>query len=127
MLCRSNDTATTEIYTLSLHALEAFLSPDLPLMPRMRAFNGPDDTTWGVEVQNPGASNAVVVFRHPDGQTGRFDRYAWYISRGSESQNVTGRLNKRAVLDSLGDADLQRLFRRSMPVSTDRSPATDIG
>jgi len=96
-------------------------------MPRMRAFNGPDDTTWGVEVQNPGASNAVVVFRHPDGQTGRFDRYAWYISRGSESQNVTGRLNKRAVLDSLGDADLQRLFRRSMPVSTDRSPATDIG
>ena len=93
----------------------------------MRAFTGPDSTMWGVEVQNPGASNAVVVFRHPDRQTTRLDRYAWYITHGSESQNVTGRLNKRAVLDSLADADLQRLFRRSMPVSTDRSPATDIG
>ncbi|HEX5073568.1 MAG TPA: hypothetical protein VFW03_10200 [Gemmatimonadaceae bacterium] len=96
-------------------------------MPRIRAFTGPDNTTWGVEVQNPGASNAVVVFRHPDGRTARLDRYAWYIARGAESQNVIGRLNKRAVLDSLGDADLQRLFRRSMPVSTGRSPATDIG
>ena len=90
-------------------------------MPRMRAFTRPDGTNWGVEVQNPGASNAVVVFRHPDGQTSRLDRYAWYITGGPESQNVTGRLNKRSVLDSLGDADLQRLFRRSMPVSTDRS------
>src|SRR5262252_3309778 len=71
---------------------------ELPYMPRMRAFTGPDNTTWGVEVQNPGASNAVVVFRHPDGQTARLDRYAWYITRGSESQNVTGRLNKHAVL-----------------------------
>lgn len=96
-------------------------------MPRMRAFTGPDSTMWGVEVQNPGASNAVVLFRHLDGQTARLDRYAWYITRGSESQNVTGRLNKRAVLDSLGDADLQRLFRRSMPVSTDRSPAPGLG
>ena len=96
-------------------------------MARMCAFTGPDGSTWGVEVQNPGASNAVVIFRHPDGSTARSDRYAWYITRGSESQNVTGRLNKHAVLDSLGDADLQRLFRRSMPVSTDRSPAPDIG
>jgi len=83
----------------------------------MRAFTGPDGTTWGVEVQNPGSSNAIVVFRHADG----LDRYAWYITRGSESQNVTGRLNRRTVLDSLADADLQRLFRRSMPVSTDLS------
>jgi hypothetical protein len=94
-------------------------------MARMRAVTGPDGTTWGVEVQNPGSSNAVVVFRHPDGHTGRFDRYAWYITRGSESQNVTGRLNKRAVLDSLGDVDLQRLFRRSMPVSTNRTAPTE--
>ena len=95
-------------------------------MSRMRAFNGPDGTTWGVEVQNPGASNAVVVFRHPDGETTGLHRYAWYITSGAESQNVTGRLNRRAVLDSLADADLQRLFRRSMPVSTDRrgTPAT---
>jgi hypothetical protein len=92
----------------------------------MRAFTGPDGTTWGVEVQNPGASNAVVLFRHPDGDTTRLHRYAWYITRGAESQNVTGRLNKRDVLDSLTDADIQRLFRRSMPVSTNRrtAPAT---
>ena len=98
-------------------------SPVTPVLPmaRMRAFTGPDGTNWGVEVQNPGASNAVVAFRHPDGQNARLDRYAWYITRGPESQNVTGRLNKRTVLDSLGDPDLQRLFRRSMPVSTDRS------
>jgi hypothetical protein len=86
----------------------------------MRAFTGPDGTTWGVEVQNPGASNAVVVFRHPDGDTTRLHRYAWYITRGAESQNVTGRLDRRDVLDSLDDSDLQRLFRRSMPVSTNR-------
>lgn len=92
----------------------------------MRAFNGPDGTTWGVEVRNPGASNAVVVFRHPDGDTTRLHRYAWYLTGGAESQNVTGRLNTGAVLDSLADADIQRLFRRSMPVSTNRrgTPAT---
>lgn len=94
-------------------------------MARMRGFTAPDGTTWGVEVRNPGASNAVVVFRHPDADTTRRDRYAWYITGGAESQNVTGRLNTRAVLDSLADADIQRLFRRSMPVSTARgTPAT---
>ena len=95
-------------------------------MSRMRAFNGPDGTTWGVEVRNPGASNAVVVFRHLDGDSTRLDRYAWYITGGAESQNVTGRLNPGAVLDSLADADIQRLFRRSMPVSTNPrgAPAT---
>jgi hypothetical protein len=94
-------------------------------MARMRAFNGPDGTTWGVEVRNPGASNAVVVFRHPDGDTTRHDRYAWYITGGAESQNVTGRLNPSAVLDSLADTDIKRLFRRSMPVSRARGePAT---
>lgn len=91
----------------------------------MRTFTGPDGTTWKVDVQSPGASNIIVVFRHPDARTTRLDRYAWHISRGPESQNVTARLNKKAVLDSLGDADVQRLFRRSMPVSTVRAPSTD--
>jgi hypothetical protein len=62
----------------------------------------------------------MVVFRHPDGRTAQLNRYAWYITRGAEAHDVTARLDKRAVLDSLGDADIQRLFRRSMPVSTDR-------
>jgi hypothetical protein len=86
----------------------------------MRAFTGPDGTNWTVEVQSPGSSNAMVVFRHPNGQTSRLDRYAWYISPGAEAHDVTARLNQRQVLDSLGDADIRRLFRRSMPVSTDR-------
>ena len=62
----------------------------------------------------------MVVFRHPDARTTRLDRYAWYISRGAESQDVTARLNKKTVLDSLGDPDVQRLFRRSMPITTAR-------
>jgi hypothetical protein len=86
----------------------------------MRSFNGPDGTVWRVEVKSPGSSNAMVVFRHPDGRTTRFDRYAWYISRGAEVHDVTARLDRKSVLDSLGDADVARLFRRSMPVSTDR-------
>ena len=89
-------------------------------MAKSRSFTGPDGTSWKVEIQSPGSSNAMVLFRHPDGRTARLDRYAWYITRGAEAHDVTARLNKGAVLDSLADADVQRLFRRSMPVSTDR-------
>ena len=87
----------------------------------MRSFTGPDGTTWRVEVRSPGSSNAMVLFRHPDGSTTRLDRYAWYLNRGSESQDVSARLDRGAVLKSLADADLQRLLRRSMPVSTART------
>jgi hypothetical protein len=86
----------------------------------MRAFTSPDGTVWRVVIQSPGSSNAVVLFRHPDGRTARRDRYAWYISRGAEALDVTARLDKTAVLNSLGDQDVARLFRRSMPVSTER-------
>jgi len=86
----------------------------------MRVFTGPDGTNWSVEVQSPGASNAMVVFRHPDGRTGRRDRYAWYITRGGEALDVTARLDKRAVLEALTDDEVRRLFRRSMPISTTR-------
>ena len=89
-------------------------------MARVREFVGPNGIKWRVEVQNPGSSNAMVVYRHPDGRTARLDRYAWFITHGAEAHDVTARLDKRVVLDSLGDADVQRLFRRSMPVSTDR-------
>jgi len=65
----------------------------------------------------------MVLFRHPDRGTTRLHRYAWYITRGNEAHDVTARLDKKAVLDSLGDSDFARLFRRSMPVSTNRSPA----
>lgn len=90
----------------------------------MVTFTGPDGTSWSVEVTNPGASNAMVVFRHPNGRTARLDRYAWYITRGAEAQDVTARLDRKAVLQSLTEADLRRLFRRSMPISTVRPAPT---
>jgi hypothetical protein len=87
-----------------------------------RQFTSPDGTPWRVDVTSPGSSNAMVVFRHPNARTTELDRYAWFISRGAEATDVTARLNKGRVLESLADADLQRLFRRSMPVTTSRRP-----
>lgn len=87
-----------------------------------RSFTSPDGTPWRVEVTSPGSSNAMVVFRHPDGRSTAFDRYAWFISHGAEATDVTARLNKGRVLESLADADIARLFRRSMPVTTSRRP-----
>jgi hypothetical protein len=83
----------------------------------MRAFAGPDGTTWGVDVMLPGSSNAMVVFRHPDAATSRRDRYNWFISTGPEARSVTSRLSPQRVLDQIDDATLTRLFQRSMPVS----------
>ena len=84
----------------------------------MRVFESADGVRWGVEVSNPGASNAIVRFRHPNGLAASLDRYNWYISHGPEARSVTARLEAKDVLKSLSDADLVRLFRRSMPVST---------
>ena len=83
----------------------------------MKHFASPDGVLWGVEVQNPGSSNAMVLFRHPDGQSSRKDRYNWYISKGPEARSVTSRLSSQKVLDSLDDDSLAALFRRSMRVS----------
>ena len=85
----------------------------------MRSYEAPDGTRWGVEIRTPGASNAMVVFHHPDGRSSRRNRYAWHLWSGAEARDVTARLKRPQVLDSLGDADLARLFRRSMPVSTE--------
>ena len=86
----------------------------------MRSFRGPDGTNWGVEVQVPGASNAMIVFHHPDGETARNERYAWEIWSGPESRSVTSRVAPEKVMESLTDEKLQLLFRRSMPVSNQR-------
>jgi hypothetical protein len=83
----------------------------------MKTFTSPDGVLWKVVVQNPGSSNAMVVFRHPDGESSRKDRYNWYISKGPEARSVTARLSTQKVLDSLDDSALARLFRRSMRVS----------
>jgi len=83
----------------------------------MKTYASPDGVLWGIEVQNPGSSNAMVVFRHPDGHSSRKDRYNWYISKGPEARSVTSRLSEKKVLDSLDDGALAQLFRRSMRVS----------
>ena len=83
----------------------------------MRAYRSPDGTHWGVEARAPGASNIMVVFRHPDASTSRLNRYAWINWKGTESRDVAARLDEKAALDALSDAEIARLFRRSMPIA----------
>ena len=83
----------------------------------MKSWRSPDGINWKVEVDLPGSSNAMVIFRHPDGASSRQDRYNWYLTNGPEARSVTSRLLKAKVLDSLSDDDLARLFRRSMRIS----------
>jgi hypothetical protein len=84
----------------------------------MKPFQGPDGTAWGVEVQSPSSSNAMVVFHHPNGTTARLDRYAWYQEEGPQANDVTARLDPRQLLAHLSDGVIARLFRRSMPINT---------
>lgn len=88
---------------------------------QIKPFRGPDGTNWGVEVQVPGASNAMIVFHHPGGRTARLDRYAWEIWNGPESRSVTSRVSIDKIMQSLTDEKLRGLFRRSMPVSNELS------
>ena len=82
-----------------------------------RTFHAPDGTVWGVEIDLPGSSNAMIIFRHPDGNTTRKDRYNWVISTGPEARSVTSRLDPVRVLEGLEDEEIAALFRRSMSVS----------
>ena len=83
----------------------------------MKIWRSPDGTTWAIDVDLAGSSNAMVLFRHPAGRTSRLDRYNWYISNGPEARSVTSHLSKAKVLESLDDGDIAALYRRSMPVS----------
>ena len=84
----------------------------------MKEFRAPDGVVWRVEVAVPGSSNAMVIFHHPNGS--RHDRYAWYITTGPESKSVTARLSEKEVLATLSERDVAGLFRRSMPISSER-------
>jgi hypothetical protein len=83
----------------------------------MRTYRSPDGIVWKVKVDLPGSSNAMVIYRHPNGQSARLDRYNWFLSHGPEARSVTSRLSPDKVLESLTEGDLARLFRRSMPIS----------
>ena len=80
-------------------------------------FVSPDGTEWMVVVDLPASSNAMVVFRHPDGESARRDRYNWFISNGPEARSVTSRLDPGRVMKLLDQDMLAKLFKRSMPVS----------
>ena len=82
-----------------------------------RSFVSPDGTPWQVKVQSPGASNAQVIFLHPDPKRTRENRYAHYLVKGPESQNVSGRVDPETILKSLDEAALTTLFRRSMAIA----------
>ena len=82
-----------------------------------RTFRAPDGTLWGVDVDLPGSSNAMIIFRHPDGHSARKDRYNWVISTGPEARSVTSRLDPVRVMEGLDDEDIAGLFRRSMAIS----------
>jgi hypothetical protein len=90
----------------------------------MKSFIGPDGTNWGVEVQLPGSSNAMIVFHHPGGKTASLDRYAWYLWSGPEARSVTSRVAADKVAAALTPESTALLFRRSMPVTTSR-PAVE--
>jgi hypothetical protein len=83
----------------------------------MKTWRSPDGITWLVDVDLTGSSNAMVLFYQPGGKSARADRYAWYISSGPEARSVTSRLGRGKVLESLTDADIARLYRRSMSIS----------
>jgi hypothetical protein len=83
---------------------------------KRRVYVSPDGTPWRVDMNNPGASNAQVIFQHPDPSRTRENRYAHYLARGPESQNVTGLVDTRAALETLDESALARFFRRSMAI-----------
>lgn len=86
-------------------------------MKTSKTYRSPDGIEWRVDVDLPGSSNVMVIFRHPDRGSARLDRYNWYLSHGPEARSVTSRLSPAKVLDALNDAELAKLFRRSMRIS----------
>jgi hypothetical protein len=86
----------------------------------MREYRSPDGLNWTVVVKLPSHSSAMLIFQHPDGRSSAGDRYAWMNVSGATALNPRERLQAKALLDGLTDADLARLFRRSMQVSGNR-------
>lgn len=85
----------------------------------MKTYHSPDGITWTIDLESPSHSSAIVVFVHP-APTGRLNRYAWVNAKGAQVNDPRARLDPKAVLESLTDRDLARLYRRSMSVHVDR-------
>ena len=90
--------------------------------PKMRSFRAADGTNWGVEVQMPGASNALIVFHHPDGRTSRKDRYSWLDWHGPEASDVLANIDIDKVRAALDDTVIAEMFQRSMLIGTGKGP-----
>jgi hypothetical protein len=84
----------------------------------MREYQSADGLTWRVLVQLPSHSSAMLVYQHPNGRSSALDRYAWINSRTTTDPRE--RLTAKSVMDALSDAEIARLFRRSMMVSANR-------
>jgi hypothetical protein len=86
-----------------------------------RTYRAPNGVVWGVEIDLPGSSNAMIIFRHPDRGSSGQDRYNWVISTGPEARSVTSRLDPARVMEGLDDEEIAALFRRAMRIT---APAT---
>ena len=52
------------------------------LQPAHETWRSPDGIDWAVDVDLPGSSNAMVIFRHPDWRERAPRPYNWYLSNG---------------------------------------------
>ena len=85
-----------------------------------REYRSPDGLTWKVLVKLPSHSSAMLAFQHPDGRSSAGDRYAWMNISSATAMNPREQLSAESLMESLTDAEIARLFRRSMVVSGNR-------
>ncbi|MBI3789369.1 MAG: hypothetical protein HY275_00625 [Gemmatimonadetes bacterium] len=78
----------------------------------VRDWTAPDGSAFRVEVALPGTSSALVVFHH---QNAHLDRYATWQASDRNARAVSARLDARAVLAALTEAELRALWVRSAP------------
>jgi hypothetical protein len=94
---------------------------------KRKSYRAPNGVVWGVDVDLPGSSNAMILFRHPDRKSSHEDRYNWVISNGPEARSVTSRLEPARVLEGLDDAEIAALFRRSMRITAPKTLLAERG
>ena len=82
----------------------------------MRSFAASDGATWKVDVKLPSHSSALLVFQHTAGQSVAGDRYAWLNVNSARVSDPRERLSAKDLLEGMSDAEILRLFRRSMAV-----------